>query len=335
MEEWVVDRSGGKLTLKARNSAGCYVLVDHSTLEEASQSLSKREIDKIVTPPEGKEAEACSCRTGVGIGRCFQKFNFNDVRALRSEQFTVANYESVLSQRLKALQQADIRGNRGSRGSRGSQGNLDPDSPIRTITYYLNTEMVCRTYFGVCLDLGKKALDRVSNLARGITHVPVPRQITYNPNTTKHNKCLVFWRTFFGEQAQMSDEHHRYFPVNMSYFYIYMHDFFPWWKNTMGDWAALPITPPLATTNLLPQVSAPGDAISYFRFLTDEADPDSDEDVVDFPNREPSQPWQPWLATQGSRRRPRGLSLITSPLQSRIPSTARRLGNTSGHSRPI
>jgi len=243
-EDWLVDRTNNQLVLIARNSIGRYTLANPAKLFKASQFMAPEAIQAIVAGPPNR---LCRCPTGVERPRCNHKFTFNEVREVRGERYSSNDHVALTVERLKALQPR--------RTVAGLAGVATLTTP-RTIVYYVGQTRVCRRFFMACNGFSKRKVDKISNLVRGIAIVQAIRPLAYNPRTTKAIQATNFLRTFFGDQAQSSAPGHRYFPVNMSYYYIYMHIFWPWWKDDRGHWPVLLPRAPAANPELVVATSS-------------------------------------------------------------------------------
>jgi len=125
--------------------------------------------------------------------------------------------------------------------------------------------------------------------------VSPPRTIPYNPKTLKVSQGISFWLYFFGAQAQSSAPGHRHFPVNMSYYYIYLNEFWPWWKTHRGDWNAIPSSAPSADQRLAkaisPLLNSASSIQSLFRDLCNRNQVQEDRKHEDEPEAEEEFDW--------------------------------------------
>jgi len=174
--DWIVERTGPQVVLIAQNAIGRYVLTKPNKLLLASQYLAPAAIDRVLAASANQtEYHLCKCPTGVGLPRCYHKFCFNDIRALRAEKYTVPDWITSIVHRLELKNPLAKLAN-----------PANPANPAtRTIEYYLGETHVCRRFFEVCLCLSKRLTDKISNRVRGIEIVSPPRTIPYNPKTLK------------------------------------------------------------------------------------------------------------------------------------------------------
>ena len=239
---WLVDRTNPDLpVLIARNAIGRYPLANANKLYKASLLLAPAAIEHVLAGRPASKRLICGCQTGLEKPRCYHKFTFNDIREARGERYSSNDPLGAAVQRLKALQPQS--------GPTGLADVATLATP-RTIVYFVGRTRVCRSFYMACNGFSKKKTDKISAMVRGAEVVKPVRPMNYVAKETKRMQGINFWRTFFGEQAQSSAPGHRYFPVNMSYYYIYVHEFWPWWKDQRGDWSVLPSRPPGANAAL-------------------------------------------------------------------------------------
>ena len=140
----------------------------------------------------------------------------------------------------------------------------------------------------LALGLSKKKIDELSNLVRGLEPRlgSPPRMCGYKHKRSQYAICIAFWRYFFGEQTQTSGDGKRYYPCNLSAFYLFHNHFWPWWKDHCGEWSdQVSDLPPTANPHLLPvpvtesQCMSAESALHMFRmFCSEETKVDDNEE---------------------------------------------------------
>ena len=191
--------------------------------------LRKMDLDSMknilsIDPRENK----CSCAKKENQSRCEHKFTWEQIWRVRGDWYSSSTAEQDM---IIALQQHNP----------ALGAPVEPDGtpePHKHIQYFLCNKPVCRPFFMKCLNVDHRVCDHLSKAVQG--HVVVKKARNQRPRYDTVMKqfevCVSFLNTFFGEQCQMSDPEHRYFPVNLSLFHIYYNIFYPWWKDVMGHW---------------------------------------------------------------------------------------------------
>lgn len=261
---WITQlRPDGKVLLLGRNSEGEYLFPDLEKAVKASKLLEPDVIDQVLSSKEGETK--CSCRAGFNLARCQHKFTFADIRRFRGHWLTSSTAVQDTVHRLQVLSNSSTRA-----------------------CYALGETPVCRGFFRKALGLSKSQVDEISARIRNVnpsTPVRAPRTPKHSLRRKPLHVCLAFWEFFFGGQAQTSGDGKRYFPCNLSAFFLYHFVFWPWWKEHCGDWPdEVSDLPPNADPDLtraraaaqVPSLST-DEAEAFFTSLLDSADNDEEE----------------------------------------------------------
>lgn len=208
----------GTTTLIARNAVGTYV-VPTTKLDLATRLLNPAEITKVL---DGiVDHDRCTCPLGLGMSRCYHKFSYNQIAKVRGEWITSLNPAADTANILKGM-------------------NAGAADRHQRLVYKLQGHEVCRTFFANCIGIPMRVLNQIVALVRGLPlpeRAPRRRLPTYDVPNRQYDVCVAFWQQFFGEQCQTSQgEGHRYYPVNLSAFYIYHNYFWPWWNDVNNNW---------------------------------------------------------------------------------------------------
>jgi hypothetical protein len=224
---WIVSNYyDGSVRLLAKNSVGDYLLPKDRDVEKVAFALDPVEINKVLDGT--MEQSWCTCPSGIGHGRCQHKFTFDDIRNLRGDWHCNLDPVGTAVHVLKLM----------------PENHYHESKLERRVTYYLLDKKVCRGFYSKCLGLSKKIVDKISCLVRGKEFVkPIRNKLPGYPPTTKYDETVGFWDDYLINFAQTSGDGNRYFPANMSCYYIYNNEFWPWWQVYKKLWQDDPEPP--------------------------------------------------------------------------------------------
>ena len=222
---WHIVRERNQIRVTAKNSTGSYLLTPPSEEKQLIPFLKK--FTDVLNPKSINEAldgsmegNRCTCTGGEGRPRCQHLFTYAQVCELRGQYYMQADRVGFMASQLKAKP----KNNKLPR----SEGERD-----WRIHYYLADRPVCRGFFRSCLDLSNHECGNISREVRGLSRLSRLHNVlpTYKEQETQHAVCMGFWREFFGDYCQSSYQGHRYFPVNLSHNYIYLNNFWAWYRD--------------------------------------------------------------------------------------------------------
>jgi hypothetical protein len=220
-DKWKVTPLGIVLSLLT-----CRVALGEWTVPKSQVEKIKSALDPDSILQVQSQFDVCTCSTGDNQDRCAHNFTFNQICKLRGDWHTSPTPEKDMATYLKRFNDAP---------------ELPAPAPSRPrhIKYFLCNRQVCRGFFIKCLGIDHRVADRISALVQGHdipTSPPRVKPVGYEVKDKKYDTCVAFLQSYFGDQCQTSGAKHRYFPVNLSLFYIFNNCFWPWWKDQRGDW---------------------------------------------------------------------------------------------------
>ena len=189
-------------------------LGSESALRSAVKHLDVAMISQVLDG--ANDNQSCTCPSDWGRDRCQHNFTWKQVRTFRGSWLQSKDPLMEEVRRLRARQ------------SKSSSH----------VEYFLGNVRVCRGFYQACFGISKRKMDAITQQVRGkpnayqLVRLECPaNSIPSGPSQLQI--CINFWDQFFGDQCQTSGGTYRYFPVNMSCYYIYHHDAWAWWKDVV------------------------------------------------------------------------------------------------------
>ena len=239
---WLREELGdGQVRIHARNARGSYD-VPENQVDTVADLLDPRKIWHVLDPTT--DNKNCMCASGIEKPRCHHVFSFEDIRKVRAHWISIPN---PVHHWVRYLQDS----NTAERSPPNAQkvplysvaGFPWRETPIeqQRLHYFLpqgnGRQRVCRRFFekglgishyvGNAIAAGTKSQDYVRPLRHKLP--------SYQHKPAQLAECISFWEIFFGDYAQTSGDGHRYFPVSVSFYYLYFNSFWPWWLETHGE----------------------------------------------------------------------------------------------------
>ena len=210
---WRVEDGGSGMSIVTNRVGVGQWTIASTKLHKALGALEPEEIAKVLSG--SVEENVCTCTTSDNQARCQHNFTYTQVCKIRGDWFSSTTPEHDVAQTLRTMNEL----------LKPGAPQVSP-RPKRT-QYYLLNRPVCRGFFTKCLGLDHRVVNAISSLVQGKEPVSSVRSQlpSYEAKTQKYDLCCAFWTNFFGDQCQTSDMKHRYFPVNLSMFYIYNNPF--------------------------------------------------------------------------------------------------------------
>ena len=231
------DLAYDRVRLHAQSVQGSYDL-PRVKLQEAVDLLDPRKIHHVLDPT--LDNKNCRCTAGIGRPRCQHKFSFEDIRKVRAQWITKPDPIGDWGRELQQYNKIDCSPPEGQKVPLYSVQRPTPTAE-RRLTYFLPNESgkqpVCRQFFEKGLGISHFIGSEIAARSKFQEYNRPPRhnRRQYNHKGAQLDECITWWEIFFGEYAQSSGDGNRYFPVNVSLYYLYFNNFWPWWLEQHGE----------------------------------------------------------------------------------------------------